>query len=184
MPVMMNGVDISFAVIDGDFGLDRPRGVTPTVIDRPDAVALPDAGIAPRPHYFPSSSRYAGLLTARRSIRDPIVRYRRRRRVIARAGRASPAPDRSPNIRTCRCRPLSGTAAGRTGIRGPRARRMAASVAVSGLLRMVRAVEWKLVSAVRASRSPWRSGSCVVHQVSRQTALRFVIVRLRVGGSL
>lgn len=60
VPVMMNGVDISFAVIDGDFGLDRPRGVTPTVIYRPYAVALPDAGIAPRPHYFPSSNQMPG----------------------------------------------------------------------------------------------------------------------------
>lgn len=68
VPVLMNGVDVSWSVIEGDFGLDRPIGVTPTVIYRPFAVVAPyygayAYGYAPRaygPRYFPSTGGRPG----------------------------------------------------------------------------------------------------------------------------
>ncbi len=41
VPVMMNGVDVSWSVIEGEFGLDRPGEITPTVIYRPFASPVP-----------------------------------------------------------------------------------------------------------------------------------------------
>ena len=42
VPVYINGIDASWGVVEGDFGLDRPGMVTPTVIYRPvTTVALP-----------------------------------------------------------------------------------------------------------------------------------------------
>lgn len=66
VPVMMNGVDVSWSVIEGDFGLDRPRGVTPTVIYRPFPITIPYYGpgySAPGyyvPGYFPRTGRRPG----------------------------------------------------------------------------------------------------------------------------
>jgi hypothetical protein len=65
VPVLMNGLDVSWSVVEGDFGLDRPRGVTPTVIYRPFAVVVPyyDPGAYPRrygPGYFPSTGERPG----------------------------------------------------------------------------------------------------------------------------
>ena len=53
VPVMMYGVDVSGAVIEGEFGLDRPGQVAPTVIMplvSPGVPALPGA-------YFPSTGQ-------------------------------------------------------------------------------------------------------------------------------
>jgi hypothetical protein len=64
VPVLMNGVDVSWSVIEGEFGLDRPGQVTPTVIYGPYAVLA--AGVpyyAPQysePSYFPSTGRRPG----------------------------------------------------------------------------------------------------------------------------
>jgi hypothetical protein len=64
VPVMENGVDISWSVVEGEFGLDRPGQVTPTVIYRlPPAVVAgyPDPGAAPdEPGYFPQDGRRPG----------------------------------------------------------------------------------------------------------------------------
>ncbi len=38
VPILMNGVDVSWSVIEGEFGLDRPNEVNPTVIYRPFGV--------------------------------------------------------------------------------------------------------------------------------------------------
>ena len=35
VPVMINGIDASWGVVEGEFGLDRPGAVAPTVIYRP-----------------------------------------------------------------------------------------------------------------------------------------------------
>jgi len=60
VPVIINGVDVSGAVIEGDFGLDRPRGVTPTVIFPPFAAPVAyNAGYDER-GYFPAAGRRPG----------------------------------------------------------------------------------------------------------------------------
>ena len=51
VPVMMYGVDVSGAVIEGEFGLNRPGQVAPTVI-----MPFVSPGIVPAPGaYFPST---------------------------------------------------------------------------------------------------------------------------------
>jgi len=63
VPVIMNGLDISWSVVEGDFGLDRPRGVTPTVIYGPLAVVAPYYGAVwtrPGTGYFPSTGERPG----------------------------------------------------------------------------------------------------------------------------
>ena len=64
VPVMENGVDISWSVVEGEFGLDRPGQVTPTVIYRvpPPVIAnYPDADAsAEEPGYFPRDGRKPG----------------------------------------------------------------------------------------------------------------------------
>jgi len=56
VPVYINGIDASWGVVEGDFGLDRPGMVTPTVIYRPLTVALPSRV----PSYHPATGRHPG----------------------------------------------------------------------------------------------------------------------------
>jgi hypothetical protein len=49
VPVMINGYDASWGVVEGDWGLSRPGAVPLTVIPAPYARPL-----APARHYFPS----------------------------------------------------------------------------------------------------------------------------------
>lgn len=53
VPVIINGIDASWGVVEGDWGLYRPGAVSPTVI--PSLYAQP-AGTRSRPfrHFFPS----------------------------------------------------------------------------------------------------------------------------------
>ena len=71
VPVMINGVDVSYAVIEGEFGLSRPNMVNPTVIYRPLAIpsafgpdVYPDDNESPTSTrergYFPSTGRRPG----------------------------------------------------------------------------------------------------------------------------
>jgi len=71
VPVLLNGVDVSYAVIEGEFGLSRPIMVNPTVVYRPFAlppVYGPDiypgnegTGDGTHHHgYFPSTGRRPG----------------------------------------------------------------------------------------------------------------------------
>ena len=71
VPVTINGVDVSYAVIEGEFGLSRPNMVNPTVIYRPLALPLafgPDVNpdndareTSPeRRGFFPSTGRRPG----------------------------------------------------------------------------------------------------------------------------
>ena len=61
LPVYMNGVDVSWAVIEGEFGLDRPGEMTPTVIYRLPAAALRYYGAAAyEPAYFPTTGQRPG----------------------------------------------------------------------------------------------------------------------------
>ena len=63
VPVVMNGVDVSWSVIEGDYGLDRPIGMVPTVIYRPFPVVVPPRTRAWRvqpPRFFPSNGEKPG----------------------------------------------------------------------------------------------------------------------------
>jgi len=61
VPILMNGVDVSWAVIEGDFGLARPGEMTPTVIYRPHPILLPyDVRGYQEPGYFPQAGRPPG----------------------------------------------------------------------------------------------------------------------------
>ena len=55
VPVIINGVDASWGVVEGDYGLDRPIGMVPTVIYRPSVVVAPEKG----PYRGPPSSEPA-----------------------------------------------------------------------------------------------------------------------------
>src|SRR5262249_41631487 len=64
VPVIMNGVDVSYAIVEGDYGLDRPQQVPLTIIPR--WPYTPPAGIYysaipgnPRP-YYPGDGRRHG----------------------------------------------------------------------------------------------------------------------------
>ncbi len=56
VPVYINGVDASWAIVEGEFGLNRPGQVTPTIIFRPLVVATPYRV----PAYYPKSGRRPG----------------------------------------------------------------------------------------------------------------------------
>ncbi len=56
VPVYIDGVDASWAIIEGDFGLDRPGMVSPTVIYRP---YLPRLWYRV-PGYYPADGRRPG----------------------------------------------------------------------------------------------------------------------------
>lgn len=80
VPVYINGVDASWSVVEGEFGLDRPGLVTPTIIYRPPlAVSLP----ASVPDYYPKSGRKPGygrlevIPPANRPIPPPAPTYYR-----------------------------------------------------------------------------------------------------------
>ncbi len=61
VPVFENGIDVSWAVIEGEFGLGRPGVVTPTVIYRLPPIVIPYYGAAAyQPHYFPKSDQQPG----------------------------------------------------------------------------------------------------------------------------
>jgi hypothetical protein len=61
VPVLMNGVDVSWSVIEGDFGLARPGLVTPTVVYRLAPVVIPyDGSAGYGPGYFPSDGKRPG----------------------------------------------------------------------------------------------------------------------------
>jgi hypothetical protein len=61
VPVLMNGVDVSWAVIEGEFGLSRPGLVNPIVIYRPWLVAVSAYGpAASGPRFFPSTGKQPG----------------------------------------------------------------------------------------------------------------------------
>lgn len=59
VPVFINGVDASWAVVEGEFGLARPGMVTPTVVYRPFAAQAPTYYDYER-GYFPASGERPG----------------------------------------------------------------------------------------------------------------------------
>ncbi len=56
VPVYINGIDASWGIVEGEFGLDRPNQVAPTVIWRPYLFAAP-YGVS---GYYPSDGRRPG----------------------------------------------------------------------------------------------------------------------------
>jgi hypothetical protein len=56
VPVYINGVDASWAVVEGEFGLDRPGATAPVVVYSPLTVSVPY--VAPR--YFPRDGKHPG----------------------------------------------------------------------------------------------------------------------------
>jgi hypothetical protein len=84
VPVLLNGVDISWSVVEGDFGLARPGLVTPTVIYRPPPVIVPFyAPSAYGPGYYPKDNKKPGygrleiVPPANRPLPPPAPSYRR-----------------------------------------------------------------------------------------------------------
>lgn len=56
VPVYINGVDASWGIVEGEFGLDRPNEATPTVIYRPYLFPIPYRV----PGYYPADGRRPG----------------------------------------------------------------------------------------------------------------------------
>jgi hypothetical protein len=56
VPVYINGIDASWGVVEGEFGLDRPGVVTPTVVYRPLLAFAPYRV----PGYYPKDGRRPG----------------------------------------------------------------------------------------------------------------------------
>ena len=56
VPVYINGIDASWGVVEGEFGLDRPGLVTPTVIYRPLVASL-SSNV---PRYRPTTGQRPG----------------------------------------------------------------------------------------------------------------------------
>lgn len=62
VPVFVNpyGLDASYTVVEGDFGLDRPGQVNPHIVAGPRVVPL----LPPIKHYFPGLSGTPGVVEA------------------------------------------------------------------------------------------------------------------------
>jgi hypothetical protein len=58
VPVVINGVNAAWSVVEGEFGLDRPGEMAPVIIFRPLLVSTPPGGAAPS--YFPKSGKKPG----------------------------------------------------------------------------------------------------------------------------
>ena len=53
VPVYIHGIDASWGIVEGEFGLDRPNMATETVIWRP----YPPTLVFPTPGYYPAEGR-------------------------------------------------------------------------------------------------------------------------------
>jgi hypothetical protein len=79
VPVYINGVDASWSVVVGDFGLDRPNEAAPTVVYQPDLVPVPYRV----PAYYPADGRRPGygrleiVPPRNRALPPPAPTYRR-----------------------------------------------------------------------------------------------------------
>ena len=95
VPVYINGIDASWAVVEGEFGLDRPGEVTPTVTYRPllDFGSLPRArllsGNRPAPRLWPPGDRAAAESAAAAAGAD----------LLPQLVESNPRRAPSPNIR-------------------------------------------------------------------------------------
>src|SRR5580704_18283412 len=55
VPIIINGIDVSYAVIEGDWGLGKNVHVTPTIYGGRVADPVPNVG-----HYYPSAGHQPG----------------------------------------------------------------------------------------------------------------------------
>ena len=64
VPVIINGVDASYAIVEGDYGLDRPGAVPLTIIPRPPFTPAPGYYYSAVPGYprgyYPADGRQHG----------------------------------------------------------------------------------------------------------------------------
>jgi len=61
VPIIENGVDVSWSVVESELGLARPGVLTPTVIYRPPPpIFVPYARASYQPGFFPSSGKTPG----------------------------------------------------------------------------------------------------------------------------
>jgi hypothetical protein len=79
VPVYIHGVDASWGIVEGEFGLDRPNMVTQTVIWRPYAptIAFPPAGYYPADGRRPRLGRLEINPPPNRVLPPPAPRYHR-----------------------------------------------------------------------------------------------------------
>ena len=56
VPVYINGIDASWGIVEGEFGLDRPGAMTPTVIYRPVVISYPQRV----PAFYPKEGKRPG----------------------------------------------------------------------------------------------------------------------------
>ena len=57
VPVIINGIDASYGIVEGEFGLDRPGLVAPTVVYRPLLTSYPNGVV---PGYYPKDGKRPG----------------------------------------------------------------------------------------------------------------------------
>ena len=96
VPVYINGIDASWGVVEGEFGLDRPGLVAPTVIYRPLVVSYPSAAF---PDYYPRDGKRPGygrleiIPPANRQLPPPAPTYYRSWTSQSGAGPVTVYPD-------------------------------------------------------------------------------------------
>src|SRR3954470_24937609 len=106
VPVIINGVDASYSVVEGDWGLGKGIHVQPTVYGGRYIDPVPNVG-----HYYPSAGRMPGYgrleieppANRRKRGRRQTVNCRSRPRAIINPGRRSRRPSpRNPMSRSIR----------------------------------------------------------------------------------
>ncbi len=79
VPVYIHGIDASWGIVEGEFGLDRPNMVTQTVVWRPypPAITYPTPGYYPADGKRPRVGRLEILPPANRKLPPPAPTYYR-----------------------------------------------------------------------------------------------------------
>jgi hypothetical protein len=77
IPVIIDGVDASWGIVERDFGLDRPNQAAPVVIYRPYLIAIPFAvrGYYPADGRSPGYGRLEIVPPRNRALPRPAPRY-------------------------------------------------------------------------------------------------------------
>jgi hypothetical protein len=100
VPVYINGVDASWGIVEGEFGLDRPNESAPTVIWRPYLIPLPYRARA----YYPAGGRRPGygrleiLPPPNRRLPPPAPTYYRNWSSESAPGPVSESPPYAPVV--------------------------------------------------------------------------------------
>ena len=101
---MINGIDASWGVVEGEFGLDRPGAVTPTVIYRP----LAGIGAVFRARLLSDDPTASRAMAVSKSCRRPDAPMPPpRAELLPQLVEPVRSPVRSPTIRRIRRRPSS-----------------------------------------------------------------------------